>query len=356
MKILQVAPIWETVPPPAYGGTETVVSVLTEELVRRGHEVTLCASGDSITTAALFSVFPRSLRLAGLQDEALQYALVHTASALRLASDFDVVHVHNGPPAELGMALSHLVETPMLVTLHNMPAEDGRFIWSNYRGWYNAISRTQAKALPPLPSAHFAGAVYNGIDVDSFPYCTDKEDYFLFIGRITEDKAPHVAVEAARRAGVRLIIAGKIGLESERRYFKDVLAPLLDGRQFRFLGEADAAEKRRLFAGARALLMPLQWDEPFGLVMIEAMACGTPVIAFERGAASEIIADGRTGFLVRDESQMAEAIGRVPSLSPAACRRNVEERFSPAALAGAYLGIYERIARVKEPLDEPVFA
>src|SRR5687768_1339837 len=170
MKILQLAPIWETVPPPAYGGTETVVSVLTEELVRRGHEVTLCASGDSKTEAELFSVFPTSLRPAGLGDVSLQYGLVHVAKSLREARDYDIIHNHNGPPSELGMAMSHLVDIPMLTTLHNELRGDTHFIWSNYAGWYNTISHHQSTTLPELPNAHFAGAVHNAIDVDSFPF------------------------------------------------------------------------------------------------------------------------------------------------------------------------------------------
>jgi glycosyltransferase involved in cell wall biosynthesis len=348
MRILQLAPIWETVPPPAYGGTETVVSVLTEELVRRGHEVTLCASGDSCTSADLFTVFDRSLRSNGLENCALQYGLVHVARSLAMARDFDVVHNHSGPPSEIGMALSCLTETPFLTTLHNPLLDDTRFIWSNYGAWYNTISATQAATLPLLPYARSAGVVYNAIDVDSFPFEATKGDYFLFIGRMAPAKAPHLAIEAARRAGARIILAGKVALPEEHVYFHEVVEPLLDGEQARFIGEAGAQQKRDLFAGARALLMPLRWDEPFGLVMIEAMACGTPAIVFKRGAAAEVVADGETGYLVGDVDGMVAAIDRLDQIDPYACRAYVEDRFGPEAIADGYLKVYNRMLGIEE--------
>lgn len=348
MRILQLAPIWETVPPPAYGGTEAVVSVLTEELVRRGHEVVLYASGDSTTSAELRSVFPTSLRASGLTAEALQYGLVHVAHALREARDFDIVHSHSGPPSEIALALSHMVDVPMLATLHNLLVDDTRFIWSNYGGWYNSISRQQYSILPDLPKARFAGVVHNGIDVETFPFQPEKQDYLLFIGRMTEDKAPHLAIEAARRAGRRIVLAGKVAAPEECAYFEAKIAPLLKGTGVEFVGEADADLKRELYAGARALLCPLQWDEPFGLVMIEAMACGTAPIVFRRGAAPEIVTDGETGYLVEDLDEMVARIEEVGRIDPWRCRTEVEVRFGPAALADRYLAIYEKILGVKE--------
>jgi glycosyltransferase involved in cell wall biosynthesis len=343
LRVLQLAPIWETVPPPAYGGTETVVSCLTEELVRRGVDVTLAASGDSRSEAELFSVFPYSLRPHGLIDEPLQYSIMHVALALKYARDFDIIHNHNGPPSELGMALSHLVQVPMLTTLHNNLVKETEFIWSNYTGWYNTISRTQFEMNPCMPKARFAGVVHNAIDVDSFPFETKKDDYALFIGRFAPEKAPHLAIEAARLAGVRLLMAGKVAVREEQEYFDALVKPHIDGRQVEFLGEADGPTKRELYRRARCLLAPIQWDEPFGLVMIESMACGTPPIAIDRGAAPEIIEDGVCGFLVKDVEEMARAIARVDGIEPWDCRRRVEDRFSPAALADNYLSLYERI-------------
>jgi glycosyltransferase involved in cell wall biosynthesis len=354
MRILQLAPIWETVPPPAYGGTEAVVSVLTEELVARGHEVTLAASGDSSTAAELMATFPRSLRPAGLSDEALQYAMVHVAFALRQAGDYDIVHSHTGPPSELAMAMSHLIDVPMLSTLHNQLQADSRFIWSSYSGWYNTISHQQRTTLPDLPRARFAGVVHNAIDVDSFPFNDHKDDYLLFLGRMVPEKGPHIAIEVARRLGRRLIMAGKIAMPVEKAYYSEVLAPMIDGKQVQFLGEADAVLKRQLYAGASAFLAPLQWDEPFGLVMIEAMACGTPAIVFNRGAASEIVVDGETGYLVQDAEEMAAAISKTDAIDPYRCRAHVEQRFSPGALADAYLAIYEQILSRKESRHDPV--
>ena len=347
MRVLQLAPIWETVPPPAYGGTETVVSCLTEELVRRGVEVTLCASGDSRTAADLRSYFPRSLRQAQLTDTALQYALMHVAFALRDAGRFDIIHNHNGPPSELGMALSHLVDVPMLTTLHNNLTKESEFIWSNYRGWYNTISRAQDDVTPCLPRACYAGVIHNGIDVSSFPFESEKSDYALFLGRFAPEKGPHLAIEAAKKAGVRLVMAGKISQPEERDYFEAIIKPQIDGTSVEFVGEADGALKRELYRRARCLLAPIQWEEPFGLVMIEAMACGTPPIAFNRGAAPELVQDQVTGFVVRDTDEMARAIERADDIDPCACRKYVDQRFSAAALADRYLDAYERVIRAE---------
>jgi glycosyltransferase involved in cell wall biosynthesis len=344
VRVLQLAPIWETVPPPGYGGTESVISVLTEELVARGHDVVLAASGDSVTSAELLAVQPVSLRPAGLAAESLQYSLVHVAKALREAGSFDIVHNHSGPPFELGMAMSHLVDTPFLTTLHNHPSEESRFIWSNYEGWYNTISTRQAECIEPLPKARFAGVAHNAIDVESFPFCEHTQDYALFLGRFIDYKGPHLAIEAAERAGLPIVLAGKIALPEEQEYFDRCIRPRLRPGHVEYVGEAGALEKRRLLANARAMLMPLLWDEPFGLVMTEAMACGTPVIAFRRGAAPELVLDGVTGFLVDDTDEMTAAIECLDSIDPLACRAHVEQHFSPAALADRYLALYSRIA------------
>ena len=340
MKILQIAPLWETVPPPAYGGTEAVVSVLTEELVRRGHEVTLYASGDSRTRAELLSVFPHSLRTARDLQDPWPYAWLHSALALKEASEFDIIHNHAG---DLTMAMAHLVpDIPMLTTMHCLITPDTKFIWDRYPGYYNTISMSQRRNMPPLADGHFVGVVYNAIDVHSFPYEERKEDYLLFLSRVSVDKMPHLAVEVARRSGRRLIIAGKVDRVDER-YFSSVLAPLIDGKQVQFMGEADARLKRELFAKAYCLVLPLCWEEPFGLVMIEAMACGTPVVSFGRGAAPEVVVDGETGYIVRDVDEMVDAVGRVDRINPRRCRQHVEDNFDAPLMANRYLQAYQRI-------------
>ncbi|OGO50106.1 MAG: hypothetical protein A2148_07280 [Chloroflexi bacterium RBG_16_68_14] len=339
MRVLQVAPLWETVPPPAYGGTEAVVSVLCEALVRLGVDVTLCASGDSRTSARLHTVYHRSLRTAEDLADAAPYDWMHAALSLREAQGYDLIHNHAG---ELPMAMSHLVDVPMLTTMHCLITPDTRFVWDRYRGWYNTISDAQRRAMPPVRGGRFVGTVHNGIDVESFPFSAEKDDHLLFLARIAPDKGTHLAIEVARRLGMRLLVAGKVD-RADQDYYRDVVEPLIDGEQVVFLGEADSARKRELYRRAYCLLMPLCWDEPFGLVMAEAMACGTPVVAFARGGASEIIVDGQTGYLVDDLDAMVEAVGKIERIDPVRCRRHVAEHFAPAVMAGGYLKAYRAI-------------
>ena len=340
MRILQLAPLWEAVPPPGYGGTEAVVSILVEELVRRGHQVTLCASGDSSTDAELFSVYPRSLRTADDLRDRHPYDWMHMALSLReAATGYDIIHNHAG---ELAMAMSHLVQVPMLTTMHCLITPDTRFIWDHYRGWYNTISRSAQMNMPSIRGGVYAGVVHNAIDVQSFPYDENKEGYLLFLSRVAPDKGTHLAIEVARRTGLRLVIAAKVD-RADRDYFHEVVEPLIDGKLVQFLGEADASLKRKLYAKARGLLLPICWEEPFGLVMPEAMACGTPVIAFRRGGAPEIVVHGETGFLVDDLEGMVDAVYQLDRIDPRRCRRHVEERFDVARMADDYLALYERI-------------
>ncbi len=339
MRILQLAPLWESVPPPAYGGTEAVVAVLCDELARLGVEVTLCAAGDSSTSASLIAVYERSLRTAeGLQDPS-PYDWMHCALSLREAAGYDLVHNHAG---ELAMAMSHLVDVPFLTTMHCLITPDTQFVWDRYEGWYNNISQAQRDSMPGIRGGIFGGVVHNAIDVQRFPFSSRKDDYLLFLSRIAPEKGAHLAVEVARRLGMRLIVAGKVD-RVDRDYFRQAVQPLVDGERVIFFGEADAQQKRELYLRARCLLLPLCWEEPFGLVMTEALACGTPVIAFPRGAAPEIIVDGDTGFLVRDTDGMLEAVRKVDRLDPARCREHVVEHFAPPVMAGHYLALYRSI-------------
>lgn len=339
MRMLQVAPLWERVPPVGYGGTEVVVSLLTDGLVRRGHEVVLRASGDSLTLAELRSVYPRSLRTAGDVGDTLPYELVHAAEALRDAGDFDIVHNHMG---EVLMAFAGFLDVPMLTTTHGNLTPDSRFVWEQYSGFYNTISWSQSKRIVGFSGARFAGVVHNAIDVQSYPFSSEKDDHLLCLARISPEKGTHLAIEVARRLGMPLVIAGKVD-RVDREYFRTAVEPESDGRQIRFLGETDPDEKRQLYARARCLLVPICWEEPFGLVMLEAMACGTPVVAFARGAAPEIIEHGETGLLVDDLDGMVEAVRHVGEIDPARCRHHVEERFDIPVMVDGYLRVYERI-------------
>jgi glycosyltransferase involved in cell wall biosynthesis len=340
MKILQIAPLWETVPPPAYGGTEAVVHLLVEELVREGHDVTLWASGDSSTSARLESCFPRSLRSSKELDVKPVYSWQHAALSLKNAAEYDIVHNHNG---EETMALSHLVpDVAMLSTMHCLVTPDTKFIWDRYQGHYNCISWSQRKLMPPISGGTFAGVAHNGIDVSTFPFQSEKGDHLLFLSRLSPEKGPELAVEVAKRTGRRLIIAGKVD-DVDRQFFADVVEPLIDGDQVIFKGEADARLKRDLYRSAACVLMPITWDEPFGLVLTEAMACGTPVIAFGRGAAAEIVEHGETGFIVSDVDEMVEAVSRLHTIDPAYCRARMEQRFDAPVMSRRYVEMYHSI-------------
>src|SRR3990170_2119127 len=256
MRILQIDPLWETVPPPAYGGTEAVVHVLVEELVREGHDVTLWASGDSQTSARLESCYPVSLRTAeGLESRPV-YSWQHAALSLKHAREYDIIHNHAG---EEVMALSHLVpDVPMLTTMHCLITPDTKIVWDHYPGYYNTISWSQRRRMPEVSGGTFAGVVYNAIDVPSFPFQAEKDDHLLFLGRFSPDKGPQLAVEVARRTGRRLILAGKVD-PADLDFFTTVVAPLIDGEQVVCVGEADARMKRELYRNAYCVLMPITW-------------------------------------------------------------------------------------------------
>jgi glycosyltransferase involved in cell wall biosynthesis len=348
MKILQIAPIWERVPPTGYGGTEAVVSVLTDALARAGHQVVLRASGDSLTLAELRSVYPRSLRTAEEVCNGTPYDWVHAAQSMADAEDFDIIHNHAGEPV---MALAGLVGVPMLSTMHCLITPDTKFVWQHYDGNYNTISRAQTRTVPPLERPRHAGVVYNAIDVGSFPFSDRKEDHLLCINRVAPEKGTHLAIEAARRTGRKLVIAGKVD-KVDREYYETMVEPLVDGRDVVFLGEADARLKRELYAKAACVLMPITWEEPFGLVMVEAMACGTPVIAMDRGAAPELIVDGETGFVVADVDSIVEAVGKIETIEPLRCRRHVEANFDVPVMMEGYLRLYREIAGTPAELVE----
>ena len=348
MRIAVIAPLEIRVPPKAYGGTEMVVSLLTEELVQRGHDVTLFASGDSVTRARLESVCPSSLRGSGRESSLLN--LLNVASCLEHSKKFDIIHNHT---ALEGMATAGLSRTPILTTLHGGLSGDWLMLFERYKGWYNTISHSASTLLPPKEK--FSGVIYNSIDCASYPLNTgERDDYLLFLSRISEEKGTHLAIEVARKANRRLIIAGNIH-PVDQAYFDSQVAPHIDGDQIQFVGEADYARKRELMSQAYCFLAPITWAEPFGLFMAEAMACGTPVIGFNRGSVPEVVHSGVTGYVVETVDEMAAAIGLVPEIDPRVCRAHVERNFDVPRMADDYLAAYERILSTERRVRQMTF-
>jgi glycosyltransferase involved in cell wall biosynthesis len=340
MRIAQVAPLYEAVPPQLYGATERVISYLTEALVRLGHQVTLFASGDSTTGAELVPVCPRGLwRDGGVWD-----TLTHHVRQLELvaqnAGRFDVLHFHGEP---IYLPLTRRLGCRYVSTVHGLllPADHGPLYAAFPEAPLVSISDDQRR---PLPGANWQATVPHGLPPELFAFRERPGDYLVFLGRLTPQKRPDLAVEIARRAGRKLKIAAAVH-PGERDYFRREVEPLLrESSSFvEFLGEVGGRDKEELLAGALALVLPIDWAEPFGLVMVEALACGTPVVAFRRGAVPEVLTDGETGFIVGSVEEAVEAVGRVPRLSRRACRRAFEDRFSDARMARDYLAVYRRL-------------
>jgi len=351
MRIAQLAPTYERVPPRTYGGTELVVSLVTEELVRRGHDVTLFATGDSLTAARLWSVTASPARYGETIDglghaEYLQLANAQACFHAERRGEFDVVHNHAGIE---GMVLAETSLTPVVSTMHNSYVPQTQPIWDLYPWFHHALSASSATTFPSrgaLPPIH------HGIDVRSFDV-GEPEGYLLFLGRFSPEKGADRAIQAAQIAGRRLVLAGKVD-PPEADQFRDVIEPSIDGDRVRYVGEVDAEAKRRLLAGADALLFPIEWDEPFGLVMVEALASGIPVIAFRWGSVPEIIEDGRTGFIVDDVEAMAEAIARLDEIDRRACRLAAERRFTVERMVDDVEAMYQSVLRQApaRPADE----
>jgi glycosyltransferase involved in cell wall biosynthesis len=343
MKIAQVSPLIESVPPRGYGGIERVVHYLTEELVARGHEVTLFASGDSKTSADLVSVTNRSLRHDGNHQEPLYWHMIQMAEIVRLADKFDIVHFHIDT---LHYALWRNITTPQVTTLHHRT--DNEELKTLYREYDDmsiiSISDSQRK---PIPHAKWAGTVYNGVPRENYTFCGSHGEYFAFLGRLAPEKGPEVAIEIAKRSNTPLKIAAKID-RVDQKYFTEIIEPLLDHPLIEFIGEVNEKEKDEFLGNAKALLFPINWPEPFGLVMTESMACGTPVIAFRRGSVEEIIVDGKTGFIVDNVEQALEATMALETIDRKNCRTHFEEKFSVSVMTDGYLEIYRNLTHDSE--------
>jgi glycosyltransferase involved in cell wall biosynthesis len=341
MRIAQLSPPWLAVPPKGYGGIEWVVALLADGLAEAGHEVTLFATGDSRTKARLEYVYERALGPTAINDIVLD--TTQTLAALRDArSRFDVLHVHS-PFSALAAAIETGI--PTIHTLHGSFTPDMKLLYSQAgdRAWYVAISEAQKSFEPDL---HYGGVVYNGIDLDMYPLQEQKEDFVLFLGRAAPEKGWRRAVEAAKRAGVRLVSAVKIAEPVEHHEWEARVKPILPP-DFEVLGEITHDEKVDLLRRAKAVLFPIDWPEPFGLVMVEAMACGTPVIGTPRGSVPELVEDGRTGWIVDVDPYAelaAERLAHLDELDPHVSRERVQRLFSKDAMVAGYERVYERAA------------
>jgi glycosyltransferase involved in cell wall biosynthesis len=337
MKIAVLSPVWFPVPPTRYGGIEWIVSLLAEGLVRAGHEVTLFASGDSSTRAELASVYDDAPSASiGLTQVELRHAL----ACFERAAEFDVINDHSGP---LGIVLGGVVETPVVHTVHGPLGGEPGLLYSSLTGVVPevgliSLSMNQRK---PLPDLNWVANCPNALELDVYPVHPHKGDYLLFLGRMSPEKGCHRAIEVAKEADMQLLIAGKMQDHAEKEYFEAQVRPKL-GWGIEYLGEVDHAKKVDLLQNARVTLFPIEWEEPFGLVMIESTACGTPVVATRWGAVPEVIDDGRTGVIVDDYREMASVIERAAELDPLDCRRYVEERFSSERMVRDYEAAYAK--------------
>jgi glycosyltransferase involved in cell wall biosynthesis len=338
MKIAQVAPLYESVPPRLYGGTERVVSYLTEELVAQGHDVSLFASGDSVTQARLVSPTPQALRLdQGCVDQ-LAHHILMLEQVFKEANEFDVTHFHVD---YLHFPLSRRHSLSNVTTLHGRL--DIPDLVPLYREFLEmpVISISDAQR-EPLPWLNWQGTVHHGLPAKLYKLHPEPGKYLAFLGRISPEKGVDRAIEIAKRAGLELRIAAKVDRVDEE-YFQQAIRPLLDHPLIHFVGELRDAEKDAFLGNALALLVPVNWEEPFGLVMIEAMACGTPVVAYRRGSVPEVIDEGVTGLIVHTVDQAVKALARISRLSRKRCRRIFEERFTASRMATDYVAIYERL-------------
>lgn len=332
----------ESVPPKLYGGTERVASYLTEELVRQGHDVTLFASGDSLTRACLRAVVPQGLRLDPDCRDPMAYHVMLLDEVLHAADEFDVIHFHLD---YLQFPSVRKLTAPSVTTLHGRldGPETVRILHRFAHVPLVSISNAQRA---PAPEANWIGTIYHGLPADLYAFHPRPGGYLAFLGRISPEKRPDRAIAIARRAGVPLRIAAKVD-KVDATYFEERIRPLLAGPGVEFVGEISDREKGEFLGGALGVLFPIDWPEPFGLVMIEAMACGTPVIGYRRGSVPEILTEGVTGFIVKDEPAAVAAVQRLGSIDRSRCRERFERRFTVQRMASEYVSAYRRVAEIR---------
>ena len=339
LRIAQIAPLIESVPPKFYGGTERVVAYLTNALVKLGHEVTLFASGDSVTKARLVSVTPTALRLSDCVDQ-MAGNILQLQEVMDRSHEFDLLHFHTD---YLHFPVTRLSKNKTLTTLH------GRLDISELKPLYKkftdipviSISNSQRR---PLPMANWVGTVYHGLPEDLYQPGNGEGDYVVFLGRFSPEKRADRAIEIARRAGLKIKVAAKVD-KADEKYFEKEIRHLLNQPHVEYLQEIGETEKGPLLANAKALLFPIDWPEPFGMVLIEAMACGTPVIAYNHGSVPEIIEHGKTGFIVDSIEKATEALQHIHLISRSACRETFERKYSDIVMAKNYVHLYEKSVR-----------
>lgn len=346
MRIAILAPFEEQVPPQKYGGTELIVYYLCQILPQRGHKVYLFASGDSGTRSQLIPIFPRAIRKEKIAQEmkfreALKYLGVGKLVEELRKIKVDIIHNHLGWRF---LPFASFFKCPVLTTLHDPPdISYQKFVYRKFKNYpFVSISKSQRKLLPSL---NYAANVYNGIDLKKLIFKEKPEDgYLSFLGRMSPEKGPFEAIQIAKKSGRKLKMAAKIDLV-DKKYFEAKIKPLIDGKQIEFMGEIGPKEKNDFLRDSSALLAPLQWEEPFGLFMVEAMACGTPVIAFKRGSAQEIVEHGKTGFVVEDVKEAVEAVKKIGQIERLACRERVEKNFTAEKMVDNYEKVYSRIIK-----------
>ena len=348
MKIAQVAPLWESVPPKLYGGTERIVSYITEELVRMGHAVTLFASGDSDTAARLEAVCPQALRLnTGIFNRDAPRLMLQERSLLA-DGDFDVIHSHLD---FLGFPLARRNPRPVVTTLHGrLDLPELQPVFREFADMpLVSISDAQRR---PLPWANWEATIHHGLPANLYTYHSQPQGYLAFLGRISPEKRPDHAIEVAKRTGLPLRIAAKVD-PADLQYYRSEIEPLLDHPLIEFIGEISDREKDDFVGNALALVCPYDWPEPFGLVLIEALACGTPVLAYRRGSIPEVIEHGVTGFVSETLGEMVSAVERLGEIDRQRCRASFEQRFTADRMARDYVALYERIIEDRLAVTSP---